>query len=484
LASNTDYSSWEKEDLIKKIHSLEKRKKYGLVWDTEREPERVVLDCQTQLPILKEIKENEIQTGKDDITHILIEGDNYHSLSVLNYTHEKSVDLIYIDPPFNTGSSDFKYNDKFVGDEDSYRHSKWLSFMNHRLKLAKNVLKNSGVILVHIDDNEFAQLKLLMDDAFGPANFRNAIVWAYRTGGAPRKNDVFSSKHDYILFYSKDSNSFYFNKLKERIIYKKNFFGPKKDADGQYYADVNLRDVIEGELTLLKDGDLYKEVNVKPVINLSSERIPDFPTQKPKGLIRFLLEVLAPPNAVVLDFFAGSGSTAYSILELNNEYDKDYQFILCTNDENGICSNICYPRLKKLMKGNKEAKTKVQSLGGNLKYYRTAFVPAAPTDKNKELLTKQSIEMLVLKEGTFEKVTDNPSYVIYRNSDKYTGIIFDQLSFAEFKRAILEVDKPISLYIFSLADEDFSDDFADTKGLIKICAIPEAILRVYRRIFR
>lgn len=105
----------------------------------------------------------------------------------------------------------------------------------------------------------------------GLANFRNAIVWAYRTGGAPRKNDVFSSKHDYILFYSKDSNCFYFNKLKERIIYKKDFFGAKKDANGQFYADVNLRDVIEGELTSLKDGDLYKEINVKPVINLSSE---------------------------------------------------------------------------------------------------------------------------------------------------------------------------------------------------------------------
>ncbi len=247
---------------------------------------------------------------------------------------------------------------------------------------------------------------------------------------------------------------------------------------------MNLRDVIEGELSLVKDGQRYKEINVKPVLNLSSERVPDFHSQKPKGLIKFLLEILAPINAVVLDFFAGTGSTAYSVLELNNEADRNYQFILCTNNENGICSDICYPRLKKLMKGDKAAKTNMKGLGGNLKYYKTAFVPAAPTDKNKELLTKQSIEMLALKEGTFEKVTENPSYVIYRDSDKYTGIIFDQLSFAEFKKAIVKVNKPISLYIFSLADEDFSDDFADMKGLIKICAIPEAILRVYRRIFR
>jgi len=110
LTSRNDYSIWEKEDLITKIKALEKRKKYGLVWDAAREPEKVVLDCQEELPVLKEIKENEIHTHKDDVTHILIEGDNYHALSVLNYTHEKAVDLIYIDPPFNTGAKDWKYN--------------------------------------------------------------------------------------------------------------------------------------------------------------------------------------------------------------------------------------------------------------------------------------------------------------------------------------------------------------------------------------
>lgn len=481
---NTDYSSWEKEDLIKKIKALEKRKKYGLVWDASKEAEKVVLDCQEDLPVLKEIKENEIHTSNDDITHILIEGDNYHALSVLNYTHEKAVDLIYIDPPFNTGSGDFKYNDKYVNDEDSYRHSKWLSFMNHRLRLAKNLLKDSGVILVHIDYNEFAQLKLLMDDIFGEQNFRNSIIWAYRTGGAPSKRDVFAKKHDYIMFYSKSSDRFHFNKLKERIIYKKGFFGAKQDSNGQYYADVNLRDVIEGELSLIKASKLYKGINVKPVLNLSSERVPDFPSQKPRGLIKYLLEVLAPSNGVVLDFFAGTGSTAYSVLELNNEENKNIQFILCTNNENGICSDVCYPRLNKLMKGHKKEKTRIQGLGGNLKYFGTSFVPGAPTDKNKELLTMQAIEMLTLKEGTFEKVTDNTSYIIYRNSDKYTGIIFDQLSFNAFKKEIKNVNNPVSLYIFSLADDDFSDDFADMKDLVKICSIPEVILRVYRRIFK
>jgi adenine-specific DNA-methyltransferase len=186
-----------------------------------------------------------------------------------------------------------------------------------------------------------------------------------------------------------------------------------------------------------------------------------------------------------LDYFAGSGTTGHALLNLNFEDGGKRQFILCTNNENNICTDICYPRIANVLRGYTNRKGEsVKGLGGNLKYYTTTFVPASPTDRNKELLTLQSTEILTLKEGTFEKVTENPSYVIYRNSDKYTGIIFDQLSFTEFKKSVAKINKPISLYIFSLADDDFSDDFADMRGLIKICAIPESILRVYRRIFR
>ena len=164
MTSRNDYSYWEKEDLIKKIKALERRKKYGLVWDTEREPEKVVLDCQTQLPVLKEIKANEISSGNSDITHILIEGDNYHALSVLNYTHEKSIDVIYIDPPFNTGARDWKYNNNYIDANDAFRHSKWLSFMKHRLVLAKRLLTKRGFLICAIDVNE-PYCSLRMDKA-------------------------------------------------------------------------------------------------------------------------------------------------------------------------------------------------------------------------------------------------------------------------------------------------------------------------------
>ena len=149
---NSNYSDWSKEDFIKEIKKLKKRKKYGIVWDEEKTKEKFDIDSEGKLPILKEVKGKEIQTNGNIPTNILIEGDNYHSLSVLNYTHAKRVDVIYIDPPYNTGK-EFRYNDRMVELEDAYRHSKWLSYMKKRLVLARNLLKNTGVIFISIDDN-------------------------------------------------------------------------------------------------------------------------------------------------------------------------------------------------------------------------------------------------------------------------------------------------------------------------------------------
>lgn len=160
------YENYTKEQLIQKIKQLES-KKYGLVWDDEKEPEKVVLECQNNIPILKKIDEKTIKTHIEKSTNILIEGDNYHALQVLNYTHKGQIDIIYIDPPYNTGNKDFKYNDSFVDKEDGYRHSKWLNFMSKRLKLAHNLLKDDGVIFISIGKDEVSQLSLLVKDIFG-----------------------------------------------------------------------------------------------------------------------------------------------------------------------------------------------------------------------------------------------------------------------------------------------------------------------------
>ncbi|WP_052502505.1 site-specific DNA-methyltransferase [Halarcobacter anaerophilus] len=172
------YNEYTKEELIKIIQQQEnelKYKKYGLVWDAEREPEQVVLDCENSLPILKHITSKTIHTCTDE-DNILIEGDNYHALSVLNYTHKEKIDVIYIDPPYNTGSKDFIYNDRFVDKEDGYRHSKWLNFMEKRLNLAKELLTKDGVIFASIDDNEYPRLIMLFEKIFGENNVKTIAV--------------------------------------------------------------------------------------------------------------------------------------------------------------------------------------------------------------------------------------------------------------------------------------------------------------------
>jgi len=209
------YQNLSQEELLKLVEKQEKElasKKYGLVWDSEREPEQVVLDCENNLPILKRVKGKELKTD-DSEDNILIEGDNYHALTVLNYTHREKIDVIYIDPPYNIGNEDFKYNDKFVNKEDGFRHSKWLNFMEKRLNLAKELLKKTGVIFISIDDNEVAQLRLLCDKVFGESSFVSIFPWKKRT----TKSDVpFGVSQDYEWIISYCNSNFSAGSLHER----------------------------------------------------------------------------------------------------------------------------------------------------------------------------------------------------------------------------------------------------------------------------
>lgn len=131
--------------------------------------------------------------------HIIIEGDNLEALTALAYTHEGKIDVIYIDPPYNTGNKDFIYNDSYVDSEDSYRHSKWLSFMSKRLRIAKRLLSGRGVIFISIDDNEQANLKLLCDEIFGLKNFVCNFIWR---GGKRNMSKWVSTSHEYMLLYA------------------------------------------------------------------------------------------------------------------------------------------------------------------------------------------------------------------------------------------------------------------------------------------
>ena len=562
-----NYAEYSKDELIDKITELEQRKKYGLVWESEREPEKVVTQCKKQFPVLKEVKSKSIQNDPVKPTHILIEGDNYHALSVLNYTHQNAIDVLYIDPPFNTGNKSWKYNNAFVDSEDSFRHSKWITMMDKRLRLAKNLLNEKVVIVVAIDDYECHTLRLLMDEIFNENNRLGIITLVNKAEG--RTDDKFiATAHEYMVVYAKNSEHAKINGLplpEEKILEKY----PLKDDISLYrYKPLrrggsNSRRVdrpnlfypvyfrkSDGEIALLK---FNKSIEILPIDSFGVERVwqwgkstfnermkteilikeskntpsgldihrkvrlnnttkvksfwysPKYNAaahgtklledilgknrafEYPKSLYAVLDTLIATTsdNSIVLDFFAGSGTTAHAVLELNKIDDGKRQVILNTNNENDICKNVCYPRVKNVINGYKNKKgRKIEGFGENLKYFKTSFVPAKLTDSNKEKLTKQSVEMLCLKENTFESVLDLDNIKIFKNNDHYTGILFDEEEIQNFKEQIKDFDLPVSVYVFSLGDDNFAEEFSDIKDKVKVCSIPVAILRVYKRIFR
>ncbi len=203
----------ELEKEIARLHKQIKEQRYGLTWLDV--PEAFETESENKIPILEEVKEKAIDNGGETTPHIIIEGDNYHALSCLNYTHRGKIDVIYIDPPYNTGNDGFTYKDKRflkefpdgspVPKEHPLRHSYWLSFMSKRLELAKNLLSDKGVIFISIDDNEQANLKLLCDRVFGEENFTGGIIWFKKRKGSFLSNTLVSLT-EYVLPYTKGND--------------------------------------------------------------------------------------------------------------------------------------------------------------------------------------------------------------------------------------------------------------------------------------
>lgn len=568
--TKNDYKDWAKSDLVKEVEKLKKRKKYGLVW--EEKPEDVVEQCKRELPVLEEVKGKEIEDNSTESVNLLIEGDNYHSLSVLNYTHRNNIDVIYIDPPYNTGNKTWKYNNNYVDSEDAFRHSKWISFMSKRLKLAKNLLKDDGVIITTIDDYELFSLGHLMDEIFGEQN-RLSIVTVLSKKSGRTTDRFFATCHEYYLFYSKNSQKAVVSMLdvpeehKHQYKFKDNIsrykwrdflrtggYSTPKERPNSYYpiyysektgkiSTEKLNDAIKifpldskgnkrvwrqtkpsleelinmGEIKVERNRQGKYKVRIKDRVKkgLKPKTVWDNPKYDaathgtkllegilgkartfdfPKSLyavydaIRILTE--EKKDALILDFFAGSGTTGHAVLEMNKDDGGNRRFILSTNNEdnngNGlkIATDICYPRIEKVIKGYKNGKKKVKGLGGNLKYFRTSFVPAEPTDKNKTELTKKATEMLCVREDTFDLVKDEKKFKIFKGIHHHTGIVFDQLAINDFKKIATKINSPFSVYVFSLGDDTFEDEFMDMKDKVSLSPIPEAILRVYRRIFK
>lgn len=550
MAKKINYDNWSKEELIKEIIKI-RSTTYGLVWHRDLPEEKIDVlinpDAHTPnemfpnemsgkpFPVLKEVKNNEIISNKSENINLLIEGDNYHSLAVLNFTHREGIDLIFIDPPYNTGNNDFTYNDKIVDTKDPFRHSKWLSFMEKRIKLAKNLLKKSGVIFISIDDNEQAPLRMLCDEILGENNFVNTICWKSRHSIS---NDlVLSPNHNFILLYARDAATLFKNRKKFRL--EKDFIGfsnSDNDPKGSWkltpvdgpggarkgnpyyeflgvtgywrYSKETMQELYEkGEIvkrgrSLARKYYLeYAKMNGGKVsttwwddvgtttegTKILSDILGDdkFNNPKPVSLIKRMLELATNKDGVILDFFAGSGTTGHAVLQMNKEDGGNRKFILCTNNENGICRDICYPRIKKTIQGyQNQSGEKISGLGGNLKYFVTDFVEAEPTDRNKRKLVKESTEMLCILENAFDLILQTDEFKIYKNNNKYLGVIFYEEAIDEYKKAIKKIGGYFNTYVFSMGDDPHTKMFADVKDQVSLCAIPEVILKVYREIFK
>ena len=579
-----NFNEMSKEELIEYIESLidTESGKYGLIWDKEKEPELIVEECDKHIPILDEISEKDLLNAGTN--NILIEGDNFHALNVLNYTHGEKIDVIYIDPPYNTGNKDFVYNDKFVDYEDGYRHSKWLNFMEKRLKLAKGLLSENGLIFISIDDNELFQLKLLCDKIFGENRFLANITVETSNGvfglKAKHVNKTIVKCKDYVLVYSMNKETLNLQPLytKSKASFDTHFTYYKnddfecnlidflkdndlvKERSKRYGMNISLNNlsrlmdidqdindlilseaehifrirdytlaISEENLKLLEDekkhkiddfyvfqnqdgmllylypfaklvnqtadynsqkcssvilGDLWKGFN-DDMGNVGKEGGIDFKNgKKPVRLIKNILKMINNKNATVLDFFAGSGTTGQAVLELNNEDGGNRKFILCTNNENNICEEKTYPRLKNIISGYGNYK----ALNNSLRYYRCDFVEN--TNNRDQLyydLTEKCIPMLSMKEECYNIIKSTNEYRIYSNDDKtkITAVYYDLFGNKEndFIEELKSIETEKTIYKFTLGDYIDNSIFNGVKNYT-VEPIPYRIVELYRRLVK
>lgn len=193
-----------KDELVSEVlrlrGQLKKKDSFGLVF--ERQKEDAIINRAKSIPVLKENTSKYVDNGGED--NLLLIGDNFDSLTCLLETSKGKIDVIYIDPPYNTRKKDFIYNDTYVNPEDSFIHSKWLSFMEKRLDMCRELMSEQGVIFISIDDNEQAELKLLCNSIFGEPNFVAQFIWENNPKG--RKNGTFHAQStEYILAYTKNN---------------------------------------------------------------------------------------------------------------------------------------------------------------------------------------------------------------------------------------------------------------------------------------
>ena len=552
---------------INEIESLLLEKKFGLLW--EEHEERVDIEIKNKIPIFLEQEDYKINGSRNEY-NFLLEGDNLHSLYLLEKTHKNRIEFIYIDPPYNTGNKDFKYNDRFLVKDDDFKHSQWLSFMEKRLFIAKNLLTDDGVIFISIDDNEYAPLKMLCDEIFGERNSLGPFIQDKKND----KNDTLNiqKNHEYILVYRKkelkkklkdkdvtistlqqskiiqrniildgDTSFYLSDPLTTRgdggvLAKRKNLgytiyfhpitkdFMPIMDYNKEKALISNIEEEVYSDNQELIDkgyvkiraprvrGNLgawtweynrivnqKKDVYIKETrsgysvhrkiyvpksevyesggryyydsINNqgNSKSIIEYPTSEgtdalskligkgkfnnPKNveMIKYFIRLFPKKNITVLDFFAGSGTTAQAVIEQNIEDRGTRRFILCTNNENGISKEVTYPRLTALRK----------LYDFNLKYFKTDKIEKFSGD---EILVSEKLMYHIKEMIELENFIDI--------SDSTVGLVFSEQDLEEIvnNNKISKINK---LYIPSFVFLTKKQESIIKKYKIVVREIPE-----------
>jgi len=543
----------ENRKLKDELRHLKKTKKFGLVWE-EREREKNIDDGE-YYPYLTPKGEGFGFENGDGRKNILIEGDNYHALEILQYTHKGKVDVIYIDPPYNTGKkNEFRYGDRWVDVNDGYRHSYWLSFMNKRLRLAKDLLAKDGVIFISIDDNEQARLKLLCDEIFGEGNFVEQLIWKRRS--TPPNDRIIGKNHEYIFLYSKniermklylqprsnELNSRFSNpdndprgewvasdlsangkggRLTKSCIFeivnpvnKKSYYPPQnkcwlfneekvnqlilegkigfRKTTGTPFLKRYLSEVRQGEtLATILNNHGFSQDSAKEMRDLFGNDIFDFP--KPIKLLKTLLLSSCKKNSIILDFFAGSGTTGHALMQLVKEKQEAQEpfnphYILVTNNENNICEEVCYERLKRA--------NQKYNYNSNLEYLKTELLKY---DESKHcdldiraFMVDKLLEIIKVRESCFITVDMTPFLKRFDKLDKSVYIlhnIYDMKS-TDYKEVTeklnQDTNQTINIYLLAIANHAHYAQKLSGKCDKELIfePLPETFLKLLRKIER
>ncbi len=387
----------------------------------------------------------DLSVGQPPYTHQIIEGDNHEALQFLQSTHKAQIKCIYIDPPYNTGNTNFVYKDRFFKASHPCRHSAWLEFMEPRLRLTKDLLHPEGAIFISIDDHELFSLGLLMNQVFGESNFVTTLIW--QKNFAPKNSAKhFSVDHEYILVYAADADIWKPNPLPRTDRQNQRYKNPDDDPRGPWMSDnLSARNpYIEGSYAITcpsgrvisgpppgrywtislqkfraldqdrriwwgKTGDQVPRLK-RFLSEVNPGRVPQtfwpytevghtqeakkellsildfassadvFSTPKPLRLLERILRIASGPDDIVLDFFAGSGTTGHAVLNLNRVDGGNRQFILISNKEasetcpeKNLCRDICAERLRRVIEGYTNSKGEtVEGIGGSFLYLESS----------------------------------------------------------------------------------------------------------------